>query len=260
MPAPTIEDSSCLAVAGDLDAPGPFKFEATSAQLLKLWLPKLPPGCKAPVVHFANGTGATCSTYLPTLERLASHGFLTVCAENTVTGSGVPGMRAFEAVLDLYPDLAAHALGSAGHEAGGQGAILTLQQAEAKWGTRARYAGMAIAPASGHGTQPPSGTWQEAYGAVTSPMLMMSGKQDALVSESWVADGFAALNDSIEAYWYSGVDVKALPLPHEHIQQLAVAWFRWKLLGDRAACTHFRELPQTDRWDERAKQHETNCK
>jgi predicted alpha/beta-hydrolase family hydrolase len=256
---PEPEDTSCLDASGELNANGRFEFHAQSTQQLELWLPKLPAGCRAPVVHFANGTGASCANYKPVLERLASHGFLSVCAENPNTGSGAAGMQALTTTLELFPDLAAHKLGSAGHEAGGQGAILTLQQAEAKWGARAIYAGMAIAPSSGHGSQPPSGTWQDAYANIRSPMLMMSGTADALVSERWVGDGYELLSDTIEAYWYSGIDAPHIPIPNDYIQELAVAWFRWKLLADAKACEYFKQLPASERWDKRAEQNAQPC-
>jgi fermentation-respiration switch protein FrsA (DUF1100 family) len=118
---------------------------------------------------------------------------------------------------------------------------------------------MAIAPATGHGSQPPSGSWQDAYAAVQSPMLMMSGSADMLVSERWVGDGYAALNDTTEAYWYSGVEATHIPIPHQHIQELAVAWFRWKLLGDKSACEYFKHLPDSTRWDKRAEQNPHDC-
>ncbi|HKU41515.1 MAG TPA: hypothetical protein VJR89_25335 [Polyangiales bacterium] len=257
----TPEDSSCLSGIDERDyaSAGPFEFLAESMPKLKLWVPKLPSGCKVPVVHFANGTGATCSNYQPVLERLASHGFLAVCAENPATGSGVLGLEALEAALSMHPELAAHKLGSAGHHAGGQGAILTLQQAEAKWGSRGVYAGLAFAPASGHGAQPPSGTWQDAYAAVKSPVLMISGSADALVSESWVGDGFATLNDATEAYWYSAVGAMQIPVPVAQLQEASVTWFRWKLLGDQRACAYFKRLPASDRWDARGEQSAKDC-
>lgn len=257
--AARVEDSSCLIREVQLDAAGPFAFEATVLDSLKLWIPKLPALCKAPVIQLANGTGATCAHYKELLERLASHGFLTVCPETPTTGTGVPGFRALETVLDHYPELAAHKLGSLGHEAGGQGAILALQQAEATWGARASYAGLAIAPASGHGSQPPSGTWQEVYAAVVSPLLIVSIEGDAFVPESWVADGFDALSDTIEAYWYVALDAMHLPLPQAHMQELAVAWFRAQLLGDSAACAYFKQLPESPRWDARVVQNAPDC-
>ena len=48
------------------------------------------------------------------------------------------------------------------------------------------YAGLAMEPASGFGTQPTGGTWQSIYGKIKSPMFMFSGTADMLVSEAWV--------------------------------------------------------------------------
>ena len=259
--APTpAEDTSCLDGVTQLANAGPFTFAARTSERLKLWVPALRAGCKTPVVHFANGTGAQCAAYQPLLERLASHGFLTVCAESTNTGTGVPGSEAFEAVLAMYPELAAHKLGSLGHHAGGQGALLTVQQAEVKWNAHGQYTAFAIAPLSGHGAQPPSGDWRAAYAAVKSPVLLMSGSADSLVSEALVGATFAALSDRLEAYWLSGVGVVHIPLPLEPMQQLAVPWLRWKLLGDAQACAHFKQLASDPRWELSGEQGAKPCR
>ena len=102
-----------------------------------------------------------CADYQDALQRLASHGFLTTCYEDTNTGAGTDGMTAFETALMNYPDLADNKLGSTGHSQGGQAAFTTLQLAEAKWGDKMIYAGLAMEPASGFGTQPAGGTWQQ---------------------------------------------------------------------------------------------------
>jgi len=85
----------------------------------------------------------------------------------------------------MYPDLADNKLGSTGHSQGGQAAFTVLQLAEAKWGDKMIYAGLAMEPASGFGAQPTGGTWQEVYAKIKSPMFMFSGTMDVLVSESW---------------------------------------------------------------------------
>jgi len=68
---------SCLDGITDYENAGPFKFEAKSSGSVKIWVPAVPAGCKVPVIHLANGTGASCSSYQGALERMASHGFLT---------------------------------------------------------------------------------------------------------------------------------------------------------------------------------------
>ena len=159
------------------------------------------------------------------------------------------GLQALDATLSMFPDLAAHKLGSAGHQAGGQGAILTLQQAESKWGENTSYAGLVLAPESGFGSQPPSGSWRDAYAALKSPMFLISGSADALVSEAWVGESFDALGDAVEGYWFSAVDAPHIPIPLDRIQPASVAWFRWKLLGDKNACEVFKALPGAGEWE-----------
>jgi hypothetical protein len=41
--------------------------------------------------------------------------------------------------------------------------------------------------------------------------------------------------------------------------QVGVPWFRWKLLGDKAACKAFKALPATAAWDERQAQNAADC-
>ena len=71
--------------------------------------------------------------------------------------------------------------------------------------------------------------------------------------------GFAALDDGIEAYNWSAVGAAHVPTPQAAAMQVAVAWFRWKLLGDNAACAYFKSLPAGRDWDERSKQNEKPC-
>jgi hypothetical protein len=125
-------ESSCLDSVTDYTKDGPFKFAAKSMGAIKFWVPDVPAGCKVPVVHLANGTGASCSNYQPALDRLASHGFLTACYEDTNTGAGTQGVMAYDAAFAMFPDLAAKKIGSTGHSQGGQAAFTVLALAEAK--------------------------------------------------------------------------------------------------------------------------------
>jgi hypothetical protein len=248
--------ASCLRDIVTYDTRGPFELTAESSGSLKLWVPKVPAGCKVPVVHLANGTGASCANYQASLERLARHGFLSVCFENTNTGNGNAGFEAFETALRIHPELADNKLGSAGHEQGGQGAFLTLQLAEAKWGESMVYAGLAAEPSSGDGSHP---DWKAAFARVKSPMFIFSGSADMLVSEAWVQQSYDALNDTVEAYWWSAVGATHIPVPLAAIDQVSVAWFRWKLLGDQRACAYFQKLPDGEGWDTRKQQNVQAC-
>jgi hypothetical protein len=250
---------SCLDGITDYENAGPFQFEAKSAGMVKLWVPAVPAGCKVPVIHLANGTGATCSNYQPALERLATHGFLTTCFEDPNTGAGTQGVMAFETALAMFPDLADNKLGSTGHSQGGQAAFTVLQLAEEKWGDTMVYAGLAMEPASGFGTQPAGGTWQEVYAKIKSPMFMFSGTADVLVSESWVQQAYDAMPTTNEVYWWSAIGATHIPTPVGPEEQISIPWFRWKLLGDKAACEYFKKMPDGSDWDKRMSENEAPC-
>jgi len=238
---------------------GTFQFEAKVSGVTKLWAPKVPSGCKVPVIHFANGTGAACNNYQGVLEHLAKHGFLATCYENTATGNDMAGLTALQAAFQVYPDLADNKVGSAGHGQGGQGALITLLRAEREWGDGMRYAGLAVAPESGSGSQVPGDSWQEAYAAIKAPMFMFSGTADQLVSESWVGQAFDAMSDDVETYWYAAIDATHIPVPVAEIKQISIPWFRWQLLGDRTACELFKRLPAGERWELRKEQSSRPC-
>lgn len=252
-------ESSCLDKVTDFGAKGPFEYEAKTHGPVKMWVPKVEAGCKVPVLHMANGTGGTCSAYINTLQAWASHGFLVTCYESTQTGAGTQGVQAFESALKEYPDLAAMKFGSAGHSQGGQSSYLVQRFAEEKWGSEAIYAGLAMQPASGFGSQPAGGTWQSHYAKIKSPMFMFSGTADSLVSAAWVKRGFDALDDSIEAYNWSARGATHVPTPQAETTEVGVPWFRWKLLGDDEACKAFKALKMGGRWSEVQVQNEKSC-
>ncbi len=251
--------ASCLDGITDFGTTGPFKYTARPSGAIKMWIPDVPKGCKVPVIHLANGTGASCAAYQYVLNTFASHGFLTTCYESTQTGAGTQGLMAFKAAVEMYPDLADKRFGSTGHSQGGQAAFTVLQLAEAEFGDDALYAGLAMQPASGFGAQPSGGTWQQVYAKIKSPMFMFSGTLDTLVSAYWVAQGFAALSKDIEAYNWSAAGATHIPTPQAETQEVGVPWFRWKLLGDKAACKAFKALAGAGRWTEVSAQNPADC-
>jgi hypothetical protein len=253
-------DSSCLDSITDYTKDGPFKFAAKPSGSIKYWVPEVPAGCKVPVVHLANGTGASCSQYQPVLNRLASHGFLATCYENTNTGAGTQGLMAIETAYKNFPDLVAKKIGSTGHSQGGQGTFMVQVLAEQKFGlTDYIYAGLAMEPASGFGTQPSGGSWQSWYAKIKGPMFMFSGTADMLVSEGWVQRGFDAMAKDNETYHWSATGATHIPVPNSHSNDVVIPWFRWKLLGDKAACEAFKKLPGAGRWTKRKEQNVKEC-
>ena len=253
------DESSCLRGITDYGARGPFRYSSRRVGSINMLIPNVPEGCKVPVAHLANGTGARCSIYQSILNSLASHGFLATCYESTNTGAGTQGLEAFERALASYPDLAARKFASLGHSQGGQAAFVVLALAEQKFGPEATYAGLAMQPASGFGDQPRGGTWQQVYSRIKSPMFMFSGTADILVSASWVRRGFAALDDDTEAYNWSARGSTHIPTPNAETIEVAIPWFRWKLLGDTRACERFKALKSGRTWSESQVQNEAAC-
>jgi hypothetical protein len=256
-------ESACLDGITNYGEEGPFTFKPQTEGSVKMWIPDVPAGCKVPVIHLANGTGASCGSYGPALERMASHGFLATCYENPNTGAGDQGVEALDTALTMFPDLAAHALGSTGHSQGGQASYVVLQKAEAKWGVNQGdfiYAGLAMEPASGFGSQPER-PWAQIYGDIKSPMFMFSAVgSDGLVSQGWVMDAFNAMDPATEAYFWAAEGATHIPVPNGEEQEISIPWFRWKLLGDNAACKYFKAIPMTiPKWQEVASNSPKDC-
>lgn len=257
-----IPPTHCLYGITNYGSSGPFSYTTRTVNTyVKMWIPNVPAGCKIPVVHYANGTGARCSSYATVLARLASHGFFGVCYESTYTGAGDQGITAIQTALNTYPDLVDYRIGSTGHSQGGQAAFIVLQKAEQRWASQAPVlAGLAVEPASGYGAQPSGGTWQSYYAAIRSPMFMFSGVvTDGLVSESWVRRAYAAMDDGTEAYFWAAYGARHVPPPNTLTNEVAIPWFRWKLLGDRNACTAFKALADGSPWVQRAAQNAQAC-
>ncbi|MET0286662.1 MAG: hypothetical protein ABW352_19435 [Polyangiales bacterium] len=270
-----LEDyEACLDGIDDFDRRGPFNYTTRTSGAVKLWVPRLPNGCRVPIVHLANGTTARCSYYQDNLERLASHGFLAVCYESSNTGSGQQGIDAIETAIRLYPSSVSKKIGSTGHSQGGQAAIVTTQLAEARYGTDYTYAALAMEPASGYGNQPRGQSWQTSYRKVRSPVFMYSGLSttgfanswllgigpgDGLVGISWVEEGFRALSPSVEAYHWTAIGATHIPTPQGTQNEIQIAWFRWKLLGDRDACEYVKRLGRTSGWRVQQEQNVETC-
>jgi len=252
--------ASCLDGIASTTSNGPFAYDTRTSGLVKMWVPRVPDGCRVPMVHYSNGTGATCSFYSSMLVRLASYGFLALCYEDMNTGAGRYGIEAFETALSEYPDLADHRFGSTGHSQGGMASLVTLQYAEAEWGEDGVYAALAMEPASGYG-QTPSEGWQTVYAKIESPVFMFSGLgTDTLVSQSWVQEAFDALDDSVEAYFWAKSGANHISTINQDGNEVLISWFRWKLLGDREACRALKAIPTSDAtWTVADEQNAVSC-
>jgi hypothetical protein len=236
----------CLDPITDYVAAGPFEIDMAQSGIVKLWIPRVPSDCKVPVVHFSNGTGATCDAYAGILEHLASHGFLTACSEDPSGDDGTRCLTALQTVRAEHADLADPTrIGSIGQEVGGQVALSCLAKAEQNWRKAAIYAGHAIAPQFGAG--PAADDWMAQLAQIASPVFMFNGSDDVLVSAQSVRTGYELITS--EKYWYEASGALHIPVPVSWASESAVVFFRWKLLGDQVAGDYFAHMPDSDRWD-----------
>jgi hypothetical protein len=254
--------SDCLKGITGYDKDGPFMVMATTMGAVNFWVPMVPKGCKVPVIHLSNGTGANCAVYGEALNRMATHGFLATCYEDPNTGAGDDAIMAIDAAYSMYPDLAGKMVGLTGHSQGGQAAFTSMQLAEAKYGADTIYAGLAMEPASGFGVQPSGGAWQQVYAEIKGPMFMFSGLgTDGLVSQAWVQQAYDALDPKEEAYFWTASGATHIPVPNGEEEEISIPWFRWKLLGDNDACKYFKAIPMTNmKWAEVASKNAEPCK
>lgn len=56
---PPPAQSACLEGISNYDQDGPFDYQTESSGRVKIWVPQVPSGCRVPLVHLANGTGAS---------------------------------------------------------------------------------------------------------------------------------------------------------------------------------------------------------
>lgn len=229
--------SPCLVEIGkSFSEPGPFQVEHQIEQNLNLYIPKdLPPNCQVPIVHFSNGTGSTCKKNEVVPKHLASWGFISSCYESGETGSGEPCMQALGVLFERFKDQALLRVGSIGHSQGGAGAISCTYLAEKQWPNELRIATYAIQPA--HGMNRPD--YREEYKSIKSPVFIMSGSADFIVSDSWIESGYQALNT--ETYWYSAQGISHFN-PENSAKNTAVAFFRWKLLDEQDGAEYIEHL------------------
>jgi hypothetical protein len=259
-PGGTPAGASCIEPVTDFTTEGPFTFMKEMSGMVHLWIPMVPAGCKVPMVHYANGTNSTCDPNFEIMERLATHGFLGLCYENPNTGAGTQAIMAYDTAMMMHGDMIDAKIGSMGHSQGGQAAFIAMQLAEEKYGLdKTKFAGLAVEPASGFGTQPMGGSWQSVYAKIKSPMFMFSGTMDNLVSEGWVRQAYDAMPAENEVYWYSAVGATHVPAPNRWQVAVSVPWFRWKLLGEKAACEAFKALPDGELFDPRESMNEAPC-
>ena len=161
----------------------------------------------------------------------------------------------------MYPDLADKKIGSTGHSQGGQAAFTVLALAEEKFGaptTSTRASPWSRRAASVRSRRAARGS--SSYAKIKSPMFMFSGTADVLVSEGWVQPGLRRDGDGQRDVLVVGATARRTSrCPTAETQQVSIPWFRWKLLGDKAACEAFIALEAGARWTKVQCQNEKTC-
>ena len=98
------------------------------------------------------------------------------------------------------------------------------------------------------------------YAAIKSPMFMFAGLgSDGLVSQSWVQSAYNAMADGTEAYFWTCRGCSHIPVPNTWEMEISIPWFRWKLLGDQAACEAFYALRGPFNWTVEDEQNAVPC-
>jgi hypothetical protein len=195
----------------------------------------LPKGCKIPMLHFSNGTALFCGYYQIILDHLASHGFLVSCFESPMTGAGDGCMTALDGMMTKYSALVDNTFGSTGHSQGGSASITCAYLAEKKYGDKLKIAVAAIQPATGMSRF----TYAQEFPLVKSPIFIMSGTNDELVSDDWIKMGYNIL--TAPTIWLRSLTTEHL-LIHNPVKISTLAYFRWKLLDDQSSGDYFNKL------------------
>ena len=62
-----------------------------------------------------------------------------------------------------------------------------------------------------------------------------------------------------EKYWYEATGAAHIPVPTKWTNESTVVFFRWKLLGDKAACEYFKKMPDGPDWAPKMVKNAKDC-
>lgn len=228
---PAGEDPGFIPVQ-DYASRGPYRTtSSTGGPDCTLFRPADPgaDGITHPVLVWGNGTFATPGHYRDGLDHWASHGFVVVAADSSFPGSGDEMLDCLSWVLDqntrsgpLRGAIATHRVGTSGHSQGGGGAVTV--GADPRVSTSAP-----MAPWNGFSDR---SKWSQQ----TGPMFINTLENDGVASASGHSRPiFDAINTPV--FW--GIIAgkghnEAQPDFGAH-RGPTTAWFRWQLMGDKAA-------------------------
>ncbi|HYH02842.1 MAG TPA: hypothetical protein VEC37_07055 [Bacillota bacterium] len=188
-------------------------------------------GVKHPVITWGNGTGATPSSYSGLLRHLASYGFVVVCSNSTMTGSGTEMKNGIDLMTTentssssfFYNKLNLNAIGACGHSQGGGGTIAAAKDARIKCSS-------------------PIQPMQTSPVGVQGPMLIITGSADGIISSSSVQSlVFNRCTRTAVFAELQGADHMAPTgiSPSPAILKYVTAWFQYYLFNKTSLRTMF---------------------
>jgi len=236
-PEPVVE--SCVLEGADLMRDGGYQVRQRKVGKISVYEPVVS-GCKMPVYHHGNGTGAFTGFYRTQMKRMSSHGYLAVSYETTQSGSGKGALEATDWALarnDTLPLVV-----SAGHSQGGQCAASLHFLLEQKYGDSIKVASVGEQPAFGMSRYSYAREIPQLKGAT----FLIHGTRDTTVPASWVRRGARLYKNDVT--WYA-----AEGATHMNVQPFAatggLAFGNCKLLEHKDACEFFEVvMPNSREW------------
>lgn len=213
---------------GDYAAKGPFRVvsKQTPDGEHSLFYPRDlgKGGLRHPIITWGNGTGATPRAYAGLLKHWASHGFVVVASNSTMTGSGKEMLAGVDWLLaenersgsDFHGKLDGRRIGAAGHSQGGGGTINA-------GGDRRITTTIPIEPAPGK------------VRALHGPMFVIGGEKDAIVAVDRIVTPLVYRPARVPTVY--GIRVGAnhfapVGSAEERMRHYMTAWLRLHLMGD----------------------------
>ena len=178
-----------------------------------------------PVITWGNGTGSATVLYDTLLRHFASHGFVVIASNSTMTGDGLSILKGAEWLISensrsqstFYGKIDTDNIGAAGHSQGGGGAIMAGKNKAIKC-----TAPIAAMPVSMIG--------------VKTPMFLTTGSLDTICSTTLVRTMIYTPSTVptilAELKWANHTAVMYNPT---NIKGYVVAWFYAQLKGDENA-------------------------
>jgi hypothetical protein len=181
-------------------------------------------GLKHPIITWGNGTGAIPVFYGGLLDHWASHGFVVIASNSTMTGSGEEMLRGVDWLISesssegslFFNKISVNAVGASGHSQGGGGTINAGHNPKVK----------CTAP-----IQPTPENAKDLQG----PMFVIAGSNDTIIAPELVSQVYASSNVPTVFGILEGASHFTPVGSAQGMRGYLTAWFRWHLMGDESA-------------------------